>query len=56
MIIGFGIDRASNKRYWLVKNSWDTWWGENGYARAEVVDDKQYNCYLHSMAIRPFIE
>jgi len=56
MIIGFGIDRASNKRYWLVKNSLDTWWGENGYARAEVVDDKQYNCYLHSMAIRPFIE
>lgn len=44
-IIFSGID------YWLVKNSWDTWWGENGYIR--IARNQNNMCSIASNAYYP---
>lgn len=32
-IIGWGTDEKSGLDYWLVANSWNDSWGENGFFR-----------------------
>ncbi|KAE8707212.1 putative pentatricopeptide repeat-containing protein [Hibiscus syriacus] len=45
-VVGYGEDR--HNKYWLVKNSWGTSWGESGYIRMQrqVSDEKALRyCY-----------
>jgi len=37
-VIGYGSD--SNGKYWLMRNSWGTGWGENGYMKFERTDEE----------------
>jgi cathepsin L len=52
LTIGWGID--SGNAYWIVKNSWGTGWGENGYIR--MSRNKNNNCGIASDTGVPLID
>jgi len=30
-VVGYGKDSASGLDYWVLRNSWGSWWGQGGY-------------------------
>ena len=51
LLVGYGVDRDSGLKYWTVKNSWGTEWGESGYFRiVRGVDE----CAIESLAVESF--
>jgi len=38
-IVGYGFDEPSQTEYWIGRNSWGTYWGEQGYFRMQMHSD-----------------
>jgi len=51
LVVGWGVDSTSNAAYWLVKNSWGTDWGLNGYI--EMARNSNNMCGIATMATLP---
>jgi len=48
VLVGYGQDETSGQLYWLVRNSWNPNWGENGYIRLLRSPDDENNCAMDS--------
>jgi C1A family cysteine protease len=55
-IVGYGTDATTNTPYWIVKNSWGSWWGESGYVRiARTFSQDAGVCGIYTMSSYPTI-
>lgn len=38
-VVGYGYDDKEKTEYWVVRNSWGTMWGDNGYFKIKMYED-----------------
>ena len=48
--VGYGSENG--QEYYLVRNSWDTWWGDEGYIKIGIVEGEGI-CGIQTWSVYP---
>jgi C1A family cysteine protease len=51
LLVGYGVDKSSGKKYWKVKNSWGTDWNDGGYFMMERNNESTCGMYQALLAL-----
>ena len=46
VLVGYGVDSTTGEKFWKIRNSWGSGFGESGYIRIKRSDDDGTNCGL----------
>ncbi len=52
-VLAVGYGTIQGQAYWLIKNSWSTYWGNNGYV---LMAQRDNNCGVATDATYPIIK
>lgn len=55
--VGYGYDSANQVEYAIIRNSWGTYWGEDGHVRVKIGSDDPSGgaCQLYQYGSYPLI-
>ena len=61
LIVGYGTDEATGLEYWLIKNSWNSTWGDKGYVKFAMTSNDAYEyesgvCGVYSYPTYPILK
>ena len=53
LVVGYGSENG--QEFWIMKNSWGTEWGEDGYIRIATSDDSIGVCGTNQYVYTPWL-